>query len=92
VLALLLLAATAVSPAGTAVAAAAIASRLAMGWMIGAAALGDASVRRGIALVPLRDVAAFLLWVAGFFGRTVEWRGERYRIGRGGRIAPERPR
>jgi ceramide glucosyltransferase len=92
VLAILLLAATGGSRAGIAVAAAAIAARLAMAWTVGAAALGDPSVRRGIALVPLRDAAAFLLWVAGFFGRSVEWRGERYRIGRGGRIAPGRPR
>ncbi len=92
VLAVLLLAATGASRAGVAVAAAAIAARLAMAWTVGAAALGDASVRRGIALVPLRDAAAFVLWLAGFFGRSVEWRGERYRIGRGGRIAPGRPR
>lgn len=92
VLALLLLAATGASPAGTAVAAAAVASRLAMAWVVGAGALEDPSVRRGIALVPLRDLAAFGLWLAGFFGRTVEWRGERFRIGRDGRIAPARPR
>jgi len=92
VLAILLLAATGGSRAGIAVAAAAVATRLAMAWTVGAAALADPSVRRGIALVPLRDAAAFLLWVAGFFGRSVEWRGERYRIGRGGRIAPGRPR
>ncbi len=92
VLAILLIAATGASRLGIAVAAAAIAARLAMAWIVGAGALADRSVRRWIALVPLRDVAAFALWVAGFFGRTVEWRGERYRVGRGGRIAPARPR
>ena len=92
VLALLLLAATGASPAGTAVAAAAVGARLAMAWTIGAGALADRTVRRKFPLVPLRDLVAFGLWIAGFFGRTVEWRGERLRIGPAGRIAPGRPR
>ena len=92
VLAILLLAATGASAAGAAVAAAAVASRLAMAWTVGARSLDDPTARRWIALVPLRDLAAFALWVAGFFGSTVEWRGVRYRVERGGRIAPARPR
>lgn len=88
VLALLLLIATKGSAAGSAVAAAAIVSRLAMAWIVGARLMGDAAVRRWLLLVPIRDAVAFALWAAGFFGRTVEWRGALYRVGRGGRIAP----
>jgi len=60
-----------------------------MAWQVGARELEDPSVRKGILLVPLRDVVAFGLWIAGFFGRTVEWRGRRYRVDRGGRLAAE---
>jgi ceramide glucosyltransferase len=90
VLAILLVAATGASPAGVAVASAAVAARLAMGWIVGAGGLGDPTARRAIALVPVRDVVAFALWIAGFFGSTVEWRGERYRVARDGRLAPAR--
>lgn len=35
-----------------------------------------------------KDLAQFLLWVAAFLGNTVEWRGERYRVLRDGRLVP----
>lgn len=87
VAAIALVAATGGSTPGWAVAAAAIGARMAMAWQVGARELGDPSVRKWILLVPLRDLVAFALWVAGFFGRTVEWRGARYRVDRGGRLA-----
>jgi ceramide glucosyltransferase len=90
VAAILVLAATGGSGAGWAAAAAALGSRLAMAWQVGARELEDASVRKWILLVPLRDLVAFALWLAGFFGRTVEWRGVRYRVDRGGRLAAAR--
>jgi ceramide glucosyltransferase len=31
-------------------------------------------------LLPLRDLAAFVIYVMGFFGGTVVWRGRRYRV------------
>jgi ceramide glucosyltransferase len=31
-------------------------------------------------LVPVEDMVSFLLWLAGFFGNTVVWRGRRYTI------------
>lgn len=37
-------------------------------------------------LIPLQDLASFAFWVAGFFGNTIEWRGEHYRIERDGRF------
>ncbi len=76
---------------GWAVAAAVIAVRAGMAWEIGAVRLGDPTVRRWIALLPLRDLAGFLLWLAGFFGGTVRWRGRRYRLAAGGKIAGEDP-
>jgi len=87
VAAILLVAAAGGSAFGWVLAAAAIGARLAMAWQVGARELEDPSVRKWILLVPLRDVVAFGLWIAGFFGRTVEWRGRRYRVNRGGRLA-----
>lgn len=37
-------------------------------------------------LSPLWDVWAFVVWVAGWVGDTVEWRGARYRLTRDGRL------
>ena len=88
VLALAVLAATGASLPGVMAAGAAFVSRMAMAWSVGVRRLGDPAARRGFLLVPVRDVVAFGLWIAGFFGRTVEWRGARYRVGAGGRIAP----
>ena len=36
--------------------------------------------------IPLRDLFGFAVWCAGLFGKTVEWRGSRYRLLRDGRI------
>lgn len=35
---------------------------------------------------PLKDLLTAVLWALAFFGNTVEWRGERYRVRRGGRL------
>ena len=58
------------------------------GWptRMGKQLLGDSSVIRRLWLVPLQDVLSFATWVGGFFGTEVVWRGERYRIQRGGRF------
>jgi len=37
-------------------------------------------------LLPVEDVVAFLFWISGFFGSTIEWRGRRYRVHADGRF------
>ncbi|HUJ20984.1 MAG TPA: bacteriohopanetetrol glucosamine biosynthesis glycosyltransferase HpnI [Bryobacteraceae bacterium] len=37
--------------------------------------------------IPFQDLLSFLFWLAGFFGKTVLWRGRQYQLGRDGRIA-----
>jgi ceramide glucosyltransferase len=37
-------------------------------------------------LLPLEDIAVFCFWVAGFFGKTIVWRGRRYLLHPDGRF------
>lgn len=37
---------------------------------------------------PVKDLLGAVLWGLAFAGRTVEWRGERYRVRSGGRLEP----
>jgi len=53
-------------------------ARLAMALVTGLWVLGDRQVLRWLALLPLRDVLALFVWFASFFGREIEWRGERF--------------
>jgi ceramide glucosyltransferase len=64
-----------------------LASRLAAGALAGAVVLRCPLTVRYFWLVPLRDLAGAVLWAAALFGRSVEWRGERLRLDREGRIA-----
>lgn len=39
-------------------------------------------------LIPLRDGLLLAVWVAGFLGKEISWRGRRYRVGSGGALSP----
>lgn len=39
---------------------------------------------RDWAALPVQDIATFLVWIAGFFGTMVKWRGRRYILDRDG--------
>lgn len=39
-------------------------------------------------LLPMRDVLSFVVYLASFFGRTVEWRGHRFATRADGALAP----
>jgi ceramide glucosyltransferase len=54
--------------------------RLAQAMTVGAAVLGDREVLPNLWLLPLRDAMAMGLWVAGFAGDTIVWRGERFAL------------
>lgn len=59
--------------------------RFAAAWKVSRTVLG---ARVNWMLVPLEDALAFLFWIAGFFGSTIEWRGRRYRVRADGRFDP----
>jgi ceramide glucosyltransferase len=54
--------------------------RLALAMTVGAEVLGDHQVLPSLWLLPLRDLAAMVVWVAGFAGNTIVWRGERFAL------------
>ncbi len=57
--------------------------RLGLAMQVGAGVLGDRQVLPWLWLLPLRDAVAMGLWVAGFAGNTIVWRGERFEVKRG---------
>ena len=52
--------------------------RLALAMMVGAEVLADHQVLPSLWLLPLRDVVAMGVWVAGLAGHTIVWRGEKF--------------
>ncbi|MBZ5724223.1 MAG: bacteriohopanetetrol glucosamine biosynthesis glycosyltransferase HpnI [Acidobacteriia bacterium] len=57
-------------------------------WAASGHVLHDPLTRRLWYLVPLQDLASFLVWIAGFFGNTIVWRGRKYRLLPDGRLEP----
>jgi ceramide glucosyltransferase len=50
--------------------------RLALAMTVGAQVLADHQVLPSLWLLPLRDLVAMGVWVAGFAGNTIVWRGQ----------------
>jgi ceramide glucosyltransferase len=57
--------------------------RQAQAMTVGAPVLGDHEVLPNLWLLPARDAIAMGLWVAGFAGDTITWRGERFALKNG---------
>ncbi len=64
--------------------------RLAMAMTVGILVLGDHHLLDSLWLLPVRDVVAMGLWVAGFAGNTIVWRGERFVL-KDGRLQKTNP-
>jgi ceramide glucosyltransferase len=60
-------------------------------WVVGVYGMRDAGVRRHLELLPLRDVFAFIVWLASFFPQRIHWRGREYYV-RDKRLVPTAPR
>jgi ceramide glucosyltransferase len=55
-------------------------------WSTAESVLHDPLTARRWWLIPLQDLISFLVWIAGFFGNTIAWRGRRYKLLRDGRF------
>jgi ceramide glucosyltransferase len=55
------------------------ATALTVGWAV----LRDRQVLRSLWLIPLRDLVAMGIWVAGFIGHRITWRGETFELRNG---------
>ena len=45
---------------------------------VGVRVLKDSSVLKYAFLIPIRDIVAFWIWVAGWFGNRITWRGQKF--------------
>ena len=66
--------------------------RLALAMKVGAQVLADHQVLPNLWLLPFRDLLAMGVWVAGFAGNTIVWRGQRFELKNGKLIPAELPR
>jgi ceramide glucosyltransferase len=57
--------------------------RIALAMTVGAEVLSDRQVLPSLWLLSLRDLIAMSVWVAGFAGNTIVWRGERFALKNG---------
>jgi ceramide glucosyltransferase len=63
--------------------AATLAMRAAVAVVVGKLVLRDRQVLRSLALIPLRDLVALLVWLVSFAGHEIVWRGNRFRLENG---------
>jgi len=69
----------------------ALALRLMAGVCVGAGVLQDRNALRSCWLIPVRDLLGFAVWLAGLFGDTVDWRGQKLRLRADGKIERTTP-
>ena len=55
-------------------------------WSTAKSVLQDPLTSRRWWLIPVQDLMSLLVWISGFFGSTIDWRGRRYGLLRDGRF------
>lgn len=63
-------------------------NRVLMSLVAGWGVVGDRSSLHSCWLYPLRDLMGFGFWLFSFFGSTIVWRGDRYRLEADGLMVP----
>jgi ceramide glucosyltransferase len=54
--------------------------RVAIGWLIGIQGLKQSGIWTKMALIPLWDAVAFLVWLISFTKSSIRWRGSDYKL------------
>lgn len=68
-----------------------LACRFFIAWLIGAWGMKQRGLWKKMALIPLWDAMAFVIWLASFARRTIRWRGVDYLLREGKLVAaPQR--
>lgn len=62
--------------------------RLIMSWVVGVVYLKDPITKKFFWIVPLYDLFRFAIWCWGFVGNTIEWRGQRFKLSKDGKLIP----
>ena len=62
-----------------------------MAWFIGLHCIGDPVAKKLLWLVPLRDLISFTLWCYGFWGDTIKWRDQQFKLTRTGKLIAQPP-
>ena len=57
--------------------------RLVVAIVVGKSVLQDRQVVRSLALIPVRDVFALLVWIVSFAGHRIVWRGDHFSLENG---------
>lgn len=60
--------------------------RLLMASIVGAIKLKDFVAQKAFWLIPLRDLVGFMIWCYGLIGNKIEWRGQKFRLSKGGQL------
>ncbi|MDW8355577.1 MAG: bacteriohopanetetrol glucosamine biosynthesis glycosyltransferase HpnI [Bryobacterales bacterium] len=55
-------------------------------WAVAGGVLRDPLTKRWWWLIPVQDLLSCLIWIAGFFGDRISWRGRQYRLCSDGRF------
>jgi ceramide glucosyltransferase len=51
-----------------------------MARTVGVGGMQDRELRARLALLPLRDAFAFVVWLASFFPQRIHWRGKKFHV------------
>ena len=60
--------------------AATLVMRTGVAVVVGKLVLRDRQVMGSLALIPVRDIIALMVWIVSFAGHKVAWRGDRFRV------------
>ncbi|WGV24036.1 bacteriohopanetetrol glucosamine biosynthesis glycosyltransferase HpnI [Halotia branconii] len=60
--------------------------RLIMGWVVAIKVIRDQVSQKFLWIIPISDLIQFAIWCYGFIDGTIEWRGQRLKLIKGGKL------